>query len=68
MDLTFLYDFIVPVGLVTISLVLLAAITGFFKKILPPRTRLKVHKVLGLCAVGVALIHGGIAFYFTFLV
>lgn len=62
-----LYDFVIPLGIATIAIVLCAVLTGLFKKILPAKVRLKIHKIFGLTALVIGLVHGAIVFYFNFL-
>lgn len=47
-----LYKFIKPLGILTFSLLLLTATSGLLK------WKLKLHKAIAMCAVGLAGIHG----------
>ena len=53
-------EFIVPLGILTYSLVLVTALSGIF------RIKLKNHRLLALIAVALATLHGGLVIYLKY--
>ena len=61
-----LYDLVVPLGIITISCMLITAFLGMRILKIKAKTRLLLHKIMALTTVTLALIHGGIVIYFKF--
>jgi hypothetical protein len=59
-----LYDIVVPLGIASLSLALITVVFGFFRKLLPAKPRVLIHKVLGFLLLLVAATHGAIILYF----
>jgi hypothetical protein len=62
-----LYDFVVPLGITSLSVALLTVGLGVFRKRIPAKPRVLMHKICGFVLLALALTHGGIVFYFTYL-
>jgi hypothetical protein len=54
-------EFIVPLGILTYSMVLVTALSGIF------HMKLKNHRFLAIIAVALATLHGGLVIYLKYL-
>jgi hypothetical protein len=62
-----LYDFVIPLGITTISLLVLTVLFGLRTKIIKAKIRLKIHITLAIITLVVALIHSGIVLYYQLI-
>lgn len=58
-----LSDFIIPLGIITLSLLIITALFGRRTKIIKAKLRLRIHKILAVTTITLALSHGGIVLY-----
>lgn len=53
-----LYNLVLPLGIVTYSLLTITLLLGVVKKIFKPQLRLRLHKVLAIITLILATVHG----------
>jgi hypothetical protein len=58
-----LYQLIVPIGITTLSLLIITILLGLRTKIIPAKIRIKLHITLALITLTIAIIHSGIVLY-----
>ncbi len=62
-----LYDLIIPLGISTVSFLIITALFGRRTKLIKAKLRLRIHKILAVTTIILALSHGGIVLYNQFM-
>ncbi|MBN2532666.1 MAG: hypothetical protein JXB88_07235 [Spirochaetales bacterium] len=58
-----LFDFIIPIGIITISCLVITVILGLRTNLFPAKIRVKLHITIAIITLVLALIHAGIVIY-----
>ena len=58
-----LFSLIIPVGIATISCLVITVLLGLRTKLLPAKIRVKVHIIFAVITLVLAMIHAGIVIF-----
>jgi len=62
-----LYGLVVPIGITIVVLLIVTALLGLKSKMIPVKMRVRIHKIIAVIAITLALIHGSIVFYTNYI-